>query len=93
MVKLRKLTVVTMVIIAVIALAGCDEGAEESKVTPILKNNAYQSEEALSKLREKTDDIDFWESADRARVLIEKTIERRKPFSVSFKVSDRKSVV
>lgn len=83
--KLRKMTVVTMVILAVMVLVGCD--GEEGNVTPLLKNNAYHSEEELKKLESKIDDDVFWESADRARKLIEKTIERRVGFSISFRVS------
>lgn len=85
--KLRKMTVVTMVILAVMVLVSCDGKAGESNVTPLLKNNAYHSEEELKKLEGKIDDDVFWESADRARKLIEKTIERRVGFSISFRVS------
>ncbi|MBR3236185.1 hypothetical protein IKF92_00680 [Candidatus Saccharibacteria bacterium] len=77
--------VITMLAVMVI-LTGCNNGTTESRVTNDLSDTAYEVESELEEIRAESSDELFWNSTDTARILIEKTLERRTPFSIGFRL-------
>ena len=79
--NLAVITLLIMIVIVAVIFTGC-----EDNIPNMLSDRAYDMESQLAKLRVDMPDEDFWSSTDEVRILIEKTLEKRKPFSISFRL-------
>jgi len=82
----KVLVIMTVITVVMMALTGCSEKWNEGNVTPALSDMAYKSETKLKEIMIATPDGPFWGSADRGRELIEKTVEDRVGFNISFRL-------
>ena len=95
MIMKKVLSIIASIIAAaliIVMLPGCELG--EGNIPPSLTQEAYEAEATITKLKTEVEDKAFWDSAERAAELIEKTIERRTNISIDIRLrSDESEIV
>ena len=82
---MKKITVFVLFLTAILIFTGCS--APEGNVTPDLSDKAYAAEAEVEQLRGDIDDVEFWNSLDRATSAIKASLQTKRDISVGFRLT------